>query len=237
MRDDLLRINYLGPWPSSLKHNPLSAHFELHIEQGKRLERAGRAIGIVKAVQGIRWYTVKVLGKQEHAGSTPVRLRADAVVAMSKCVVALEAMAIERSVHATVGVVEVQNGSSNVVSGSTSFTIDLRHPSETLLDTTETDIKEHMNRISKACNSRIDFELERVWHSPAIDFDPTAIRCVQQAGREVVGDHMVMDSMISYAGHDSALVASAKVPTAMIFVPSKDGVSHSPEEWTSMDDW
>ena len=233
---DLQRIDFLGTIPASHLQNPLSAHFELHIEQGTRLERANKKIGSVSAVQGIRWYTAKVRGKQEHAGSTPVVQRADAVVAMSKFVVYLEELAVQRGVYATVGIVGVENGSSNVVSGSACFTVDLRHPDEALLDEIERAIHAKIECIHKASNGRLCFELEKVWHSPAVNFDTGAVDCVKNAARCVVGAAGVMDDMISYAGHDSALVASAKVPTAMIFVPSKDGVSHSPDEWTSKED-
>jgi hydantoinase/carbamoylase family amidase len=237
LRDDLQQIDYLGSWPVSCEKNPLSAHFELHIEQGRRLENEKKTIGVVDSVQGIRWYKVIVRGEQAHAGSTTVADRADAVVATSKFIVFLESFAIETGVYATVGVVEVQNGSSNVVSGSTYFTVDLRHPNEDLLDQVEESVIEEMNQLSTAKNNRVTFAMEKVWHSPAVTFTSKAIQCVAQAGCRVVGPKAVMGPMISYAGHDSALVSSAEVPTAMIFVPSRDGLSHCPDEWTSKEDW
>lgn len=234
---ELQRISYLGRWEASHQVLPLSAHFELHIEQGRRLEDARKKIGGVNAIQGIRWYTVTVRGEQAHAGATPVMHRADAVVAMSKVVVKLEQLALETGVFATVGEITVESGSSNVISGLTHFTVDLRHPRESLLDEVEHCMRAEMSEISQTKSGRINFSVKRVWHSPAVSLDPLAVQCVQDAANEVVGVDQLMPEMISFAGHDSALVASNGTPTAMIFVPSLKGISHAPEEWTSKEDW
>ncbi len=237
-KQELERIRYLGTTAASYLDNPLSAHFELHIEQGRQLELAGQTVGVVTGVQGIRWYKVTVTGERAHAGSTPVSHRADSIVAMSQFISRLEREALSTGVFATVGVIEVANASSNVVSGLVHFTIDLRHPREGVLNEIEEWVRKEMKAISQQRDSRIDFRLDRQWHSPAVDFDGTTVQCVREAAKSVVTTPAaVRDLMLSYAGHDSALVARTGTPSAMIFVPSRGGISHAPEEWTSKEHW
>ncbi|OQE17790.1 hypothetical protein PENFLA_c023G02696 [Penicillium flavigenum] len=230
MREELTRIGYLGSLAPDFRSNPLSGHFELHIEQNTRLEHQGKRLGIVEGVQGIKWYNVTCTGERAHAGSTPMGSRADAMVASAKIVAALDKSARQQGAFATVGVLTLERSSSNTVPGHAQFTIDLRHPSPEVLDRMEQEIKSNMDTAMKE-NPKIMFELDEVWHSPAVRFDSAAVACVAAAAeaRATPGAVMRMDS---FAGHDSALTAT-KVPTAMIFVPSRGGISHAPEEYTS----
>ncbi|OQE34666.1 hypothetical protein PENCOP_c016G02110 [Penicillium coprophilum] len=230
MKQELQRIGYLGSLASDFRSNPLSGHFELHIEQNTRLERQGKRIGIVEGVQGIKWYKVTCKGERAHAGSTPMEVRADAMVASAKIIASLEASARLHGAFATVGVLTLERSSSNTVPGHAQFTIDLRHPSAKILDQMEAEIKSNMDVAMKE-NPKITFELDEVWHSPAVRFDTAAVACVAEAAEARAAPSGVM-RMDSFAGHDSALSAS-KVPTAMIFVPSQGGISHAPEEYTS----
>lgn len=230
MRQELHRIKYHGKTPASYHSSPLSAHFELHIEQQRVLQDTGKQIGVVTNIQGIRWHRVSVNGRRAHAGSTPMNQRADALVAAAKMILFLNTKARKVCAVATVGVMDLDRPSSNTVPGKAAFTIDIRHPSEAVLDEFETTLHDVTNEL-RANDSGIDIDIKRVWHSPAVDMNDAAVRCTRKAAQDVVGSDNMMDRT-SLAGHDSALTAM-RVPTSMIFVPSRDGISHAPEEFTS----
>lgn len=234
MREELERIGYCGPLQANYEAKKLSAHVELHIEQRRLLQDAKRNIGVVTAIQGIRWYRISVVGQRAHAGSTPMAQRGDALVAAAEMILFATGRAREVSAVATVGVLELDRPSSNTVPGRATFTLDLRHPSESVLDDFESGLRSCIKRLT-VLNDKLQTSVERIWHSPAVQLDETVVSCVRKAAGSVVGQDGAMD-MISLAGHDSALTA-LRVPTAMIFVPSKDGISHSPEEFTSEEEW
>ncbi|KMK63758.1 reverse transcriptase [Aspergillus fumigatus Z5] len=194
------------------------------------LEQHKKRLGVVEGVQGIKWYKVACTGERAHAGSTPMRERADAVVASAKVITALEKLARAHKAFATVGVLKIESGSSNTVPGKVHFTVDIRHPSAETLDSMEREMQTIMEKLMNE-NPKIVFALDLVWHSPAVRFDSVAVECVASAAQALVGDRGLM-RMSSFAGHDSALTA-LKVPTAMIFVPSSKGISHAPEEYTT----
>ncbi|KAI1868612.1 uncharacterized protein JN550_006187 [Neoarthrinium moseri] len=233
LRQELERIGYLGAVPASCEANKLSAHFELHIEQRRILQDTGKKIGVVTNIQGIRWYRVCINGRRAHAGGAPMHQRADAVVAAAKVILFLDARARVVEAVATVGVVELERPSSNTVPGKVIFTIDLRHPSEAVLDDFEARLRSCTDGLTKE-NVGIGVEISKTWHSPAVKMDDEAMACTKRAAEKVVGVENSVE-MISLAGHDSALTAT-KVPTSMVFVPSKDGISHAPEEFTSEED-
>ena len=234
--DDLRAIGYDGPYIPSYQANPLSAHFELHIEQGVELEREAKQIGIVCRIQGIRWYIVEVHGVRAHAGSTCMDSRADAVVAASKMVCYIDELSRLHELFGTVGNMEIPQASSNVVSGFVRFTIDLRHREECRLTEAEAAMYARMDAL-RSENPHINFRMRQIWHSPAAKFDRHALKMVRESAMHIVGKKAVKDEMLSYAGHDSALVHLAGVPTAMIFVPSRGGISHAPGEFTSRAQW
>lgn len=211
---------------------------ELHIEQGPRLETAGRTIGVVDAIQGIRWYRVAVRGERAHSGATPMEKRADALLAASKVVVLVAELATQHGAFGTVGTLDVANASPNVISDNVSFSIDFRHPSESVLSNIEETLYDYMHALEKEDGEgRLEFTMGRVWHSPAQDFDPVLVECIQNAAVNVCGTEESTKKMRSHAGHDSALVGLSGTPAAMIFVPSRNGISHAPEEWTDKGDW
>lgn len=234
MQQELQRIGYCGPVKADHKVNKLSAHIELHIEQRRSLQDDGRNIGVVTAIQGIRWYRISVVGQRAHAGSTPMDQRADALVAAAQLTLFATVRARRDSAVATVGVLELERPSSNTVPGRATFTLDLRHPSESVLDSFESALRTCIQGLTEH-NDSLQTTIERIWHSPAVQLDDTVVSCIRHAANRVVGSDGFMD-MISYAGHDSALTA-LRVPTAMIFVPSKDGISHAPDEFTSEEQW
>lgn len=234
MREELDRIGYSGSIEASHQVNKLSAHVELHIEQRRVLQDTGRKIGIVTAIQGIRWYQISIVGKRAHAGSTPMAQRADALVAAASVVLFVNKRAREIGAVATVGVLTLDRPSSNTVPGVATFSLDLRHQSESALEEFESSIRGELDKLGAEI-ARLKSTMERIWHSPAVQLDRSVISCIRKAAHGVVGEDLSMDT-ISLAGHDSALTA-LRIPTAMIFVPSKDGISHAPEEFTSEDEW
>ena len=231
---ELCQIGFRGTCEAHHALNSLSAHFELHIEQGPHLERAGKQIGVVNGVSGNRRLSVRVQGEVAHAGSTPMSHRTDPLVASSKIVLLVEEAAVQHSGFGTVGMIQCPQGSINCVPGETCFTVDLRHHCGASLDLMEQTILSRINQLQ--CEQpKLGFYVEKLWESPVAEFDETAIGCVREAARRRVGCDTVAE-MISFAGHDSAMT-NLRVLTGMIFVPSREGISHAPEEFTSKAHW
>ena len=160
--------------------------------------------------------------------------RADALVATSRLVVTLQALAVQWGGVATVGILEIDKPSSNTIPGEAGISMDIRHPTEEGLNAIEAGVRREMS-IMTLENERLLFAMTLVWESPAARFCPVALDCIRRAAGEEVGEAACLE-MSSLAGHDSALTAR-RVPTAMVFVPSKDGLSHAPDEFTSEEDW
>lgn len=232
--DELRAIGYNGSTSADYRLNPLSAHFELHIEQDSQLERARRKIGVVKGIQGNRRMRVNVQGKKAHAGTTPMQMRSDALVAASNIVLAVNAAGLAYGGFATVGIINCEGASTNCVPGKVSFTIDLRHPFGGSLDAMEQSILTEMETLESA-KADIHFNIEKIWESPAAQFDKEIVECVKSSAVDRFGS-LEVEELNSFAGHDSAMT-HLRVPTAMIFVPSRDGLSHSPEEFSNQEQW
>jgi len=227
---ELTRIGYKGDVPCG--SHKLGAHFEIHIEQGPILEAEGKTIGVVTGVQGMRWYEVTVTGTESHAGSTPMKLRRDALVGASRMVAAINEVGWQHAPDAvaTVVLIESHPNSRNVVPGSVFFTIDLRHPSDDVVAIMEADVRQRLESI--AADSRLDIAIERVWDSPAVRFDPDCIAAVRRAA-EAAG--YPSREIVSGAGHDSAYIARV-APTTMVFVPCEKGLSHNEAEHAEKSD-
>ena len=227
--DALDRIGARGAVPCG--GHPLSAHFELHIEQGPVLEAEDKVIGVVTGVQGMRWYEVEITGRESHAGTTPMPLRRDALAAAAEIVGAVEALgkAHAPDAVATVGMLECRPNSRNVVPGSVFLTVDLRHPDDAVLAAMETGLEAVVRRLGT--ERGVEAALSRVWDSPAVRFDADCVAAVRGAA-EAAG--LPAREIVSGAGHDSAYVARV-APTAMIFVPCREGLSHNEAEHAERD--
>ena len=227
--DALDRIGARGAVPCGGR--ALSAHFELHIEQGPVLEAEGRVIGVVTGVQAMRWYEVEITGRESHAGTTPMPLRRDALAAAAEAVRAVEALgrAHAPDAVATVGLLECRPNSRNVVPGSVFVTVDLRHPSDAVLAAMETGLEAVLDRLR--AERQVGVALSVVWDSPAVRFDPACVDAVRRAA-EAAGQ--AAREIVSGAGHDSAYIARV-APTAMIFIPCRDGLSHNEAEHAERD--
>jgi beta-ureidopropionase / N-carbamoyl-L-amino-acid hydrolase len=199
---------------------PFEAYFEAHIEQGPVLEDANITIGAVTGALGQRWYDVVVTGQEAHAGPTPMALRRDALLASLGLMAKVNAIALQEQPHGrgTVGYVNVFPNSRNVIPGKVTFTVDFRHSDD-----------EGLNRmdqaIRKACaaEQRVTVSIE-----PVVYFPPTAFtKDLVQSVREASAAHgFEPRDIVSGAGHDAVYVART-APSAMIFIPCKDGISHN----------
>ena len=221
MGEELQRIGYAGA--AAVGARPVAAFFESHIEQGPILEAERKTIGVVEGVQGIRWYEVTVRGQEAHAGPTPMSQRRDALVGAARMVSAVNSAGLAHPPYAcsTVGSLVVSPNSRNVIPGSVAFTIDLRHPDASLLEAMGRDLNLQCKVI--ADELRLDLDFQEIWYSPPVKFAAECIAAVQAAADSL---GLSSRSIISGAGHD-AVYLSRVAPTAMIFVPCKDGISHN----------
>jgi hydantoinase/carbamoylase family amidase len=228
---ELEKIGYKGPPGScSYEANPLLAHFELHIEQGPILDNAKSAVGIVKGVQSIRWFNITVKGREAHTGTTPMDRRSDALLGAAKMIVETNHFVTEGEVaarggRATIAVINSGPQSINTIAGHVTLGLDIRAPSDSDVELIEKLCRDSYQQISELHGLTVS--IDNFWISPAVNFDSTMINCVRESAAEQ-GCHM---ELTSGAGHDS-VYTNRKVPTAMIFVRCKDGVSHNPAEYT-----
>jgi N-carbamoyl-L-amino-acid hydrolase len=220
-------IGYRGAEPCG--QHPLSAFFELHIEQGPILEAEDKEIGIVTGVQGMRWYEVTVSGQDAHTGATPMRLRKNALLGAARLTDRINAIAERYAPDAlgAVGLMEVRPNSRNVVPGEVFFCVDLRHPQAAILDKLEAEFTASLREICDPLGLAVSST--RIWDQPPVTFDD---RCVASVRRGVELSGFSSREIVSGAGHDAAYV-SRVAPTAMIFVPCRGGVSHNEAEFSS----
>jgi N-carbamoyl-L-amino-acid hydrolase len=205
---------------------PLSAYLELHIEQGPILEAEDKTIGVVTGVQGVRWYEAAITGRESHAGTTPMPRRADAMVACARLALEVQRIALAHAPTAvgTVGRVEVEPNSPNVIPGVVRMTVDLRHHDDAVLSAMEASLYAAIDAIGR--EAKVAIGTKKLHDLAAIRFHPDCIAAVR-AGAEALG--YAHRDIISGAGHD-AVHLSKVAPTAMIFVPCKDGLSHNEAE-------
>ncbi|RED65989.1 Zn-dependent hydrolase [Cohnella lupini] len=206
----------------------LAAFVELHIEQGVILERMAKQIGIVEAIVGQRRYSVTLRGEANHAGTTPMNMRSDAMAGAAEFIVRLELLATRAaSLVATVGRIQATPNIPNVIPGTVEFTLDIRHDNEGTLswfcDYLFQEYEDIANRRGLALVVTPWLATTPVPMSKAL-----AGQIEQLCGKL----SLTHRRMFSGAGHDAQLFAGL-CPTAMIFVPSKAGISHSPEEYSS----
>ncbi|SOC54217.1 N-carbamoyl-L-amino-acid hydrolase [Chromohalobacter canadensis] len=208
----------------------LDSFFELHIEQGPVLEEEDEIIGVVTGVQGMRWFDVTFSGQPAHAGPTPMRYRRDALAAAAHLVDRLQAHALadeSGDTKVTCGCLDIVSASRNVVPGEVKLTIDLRHVMECELDA----LQERFERLLTESGETfgVTASQERIWASPVVEFAPECVAAVERATRE---RELPYRRMMSGAGHDAVYV-SRVAPTAMIFIPCRDGISHNEAEYAT----
>ena len=208
--------------------HPLSAFFELHIEQGPILEAEGRDIGVVTGVQAMRWYEATITGQDAHTGTTPMHLRKNALLGAARLIEAVDAIGRGHAPGVgTVGLLENRPNSRNVVPGEVFLCVDLRHPDGRVLNSMESNFTA---ALTDTCGPLgLAIEMQKIWDQPEVRFHPDCVASVRRAAK--LAGFSARD-IVSGAGHDAAYV-SRVAPTAMIFVPCRGGISHNEAEFSS----
>ena len=227
---ELERIGYKGALPCASW--PFSAYFELHIEQGPRLERRGITIGVPKGVVCLHWYDVYLEGTANQVGPTPMEGRNDPLVAAAEMILKVRELPARMSgdLVATVGEIENRPNSRNVIPGRVHFTVDIRSWDDDLALRAWKETETDFGRI--AARHGCSIKTEVTWRAPHSEFDGRLVEQVRSAA-ESLGYATL--PMVSGAGHDASYMAMVG-PAAMIFVPSIDGRSHVEVERTSWED-
>jgi N-carbamoyl-L-amino-acid hydrolase len=215
------------------KKDETAAFLELHIEQGGTLEKENIDIGIVEGIVGLKWWEVEFTGFANHAGTTPMNSRQDAMLAAAKFIVAVNEVtnSFDGSQVGTVGKIKAEPGAPNVIPGKVVTSLEIRDLSSEVIEKVYQAIKNKGEEIAETSNVKIEFRPLDTTADPAIM--TSTIQDVIGVSAEKLG--LSTKRMPSGAGHDAqdmALIA----PTGMIFVPSKGGISHSPKEFTSAED-
>ena len=227
---ELERIGYRGG--DRVAVSELGAWFELHIEQGPVLEREETPIGVVTGAHGLRWFDLVVTGRDAHTGPTPMAERRDALLGAARVVTAVNRIGHAHlpGASATVGSLAVRPNSRNTIPGRVALTVDLRHREEERLAAMKDALEAEAASICAADNLELD--LTEIAHQRPLRFDPACIAAVRGAA---AAQGLSWREMVSGAGHDACHLA-ARVPTAMIFIPCEDGISHSERENATRED-
>lgn len=211
----------------------LAAFLELHIEQGGKLEKEGLDIGVVEGIVGLNWWDVVFTGSANHAGTTPMNTRQDALLAAAKYIVAVNEItnSFEGTQVGTVGRIKVEPGAPNVIPGKVTASLEIRDLSLEVIQKVYRAIKKKTEEIAEASKVTVEFLPLDTTAEPALT--DTGIQKEIASSAKSLG--LTYQYMPSGAGHDAQDI-SRFAPAGMIFVPSKGGISHSPKEFTSAKD-
>lgn len=206
---------------------PICGYLELHIEQGPSLERDNIPVGIVHGIQGTRWLEVTISGQAAHAGTTALEFRRDPMVAASAVLDALfkGVMPGDERARFTVGRFAVQPGSVNAIPGSVTFSVDLRHPEALAIDELEALVRKICTAEANA--ARCEVGIRQFFDMAPAAFPERLLGCLDRAAGSL---GLSAKRMLSGAFHD-ALFINRVAPSAMIFVPCRDGLSHNEAEY------
>ncbi len=204
----------------------LKCYLEIHIEQGNVLNSEKLSIGVVKGIVGIAQYNAKVNGKANHAGTTPMNLRDDALVKASKTIININDIVKKMGspMVGTVGYIKIYPGAINVIPGMVEFTIELR-------DMDRTRVLNAMELIKESCYN-LDLEVENLGFEWEVNLNEEMQNLMEESCKDLNYSYKYM---VSGAGHDANPISKI-TPSGMIFIPSKDGISHSPLEWSDWED-
>ena len=208
---------------------PLAAYLELHIEQGPVLEAEGLAVAAVSGTAGVERHVVTFAGRSGHAGTTPMAVRRDPLVAAARLIASVREDARTQGGVATVGAVELAPGIPTAVPGRCRLTLDQRHPEAPGLAALVAAARDHATGI--AAEEGCGLELERRFAATPAAFDPSLVELAANVCQELAGTRRVLPSG---ALHDATAVSSV-VPTAMLFTSSTGGISHAADEDTPVE--
>lgn len=204
---------------------------ECHIEQGPVLEKEDLPVGVVTAISGASRFRITVTGKAGHAGTVPMGLRQDALVAASECIVKIEQLCTELpDLVGTVGQINALPGADNVIPGEVEFSLDLRSSDDSHRIRTTTQIEEALQKIAQRRN--VEIGVERTYQANGVACDSWLS---DQLGTAIKNTGYRLHSLPSGAGHDAMAIAEI-TRVAMLFVRCKDGLSHHPDESISAED-
>ncbi|KZT36324.1 putative N-carbamoyl-L-amino acid hydrolase [Sistotremastrum suecicum HHB10207 ss-3] len=232
LKEELQRIDFLGDAPCDYQKNPLSAHFEVHIEQGPILEQKDLSVGVVTGVQAINWYSIELRGREQHCGTTPMNSRADTLLCAAKMIVKVNEVAhTVPGALASVAVINSTPQAINTLAGRVQFNIDARAPSDERLAFLDEELERELRHVASQEGVKVE-KWDKFWNSPRTVFDRTAVDAVRKSAKDSGFEYVEIQSG---AGHDSVYTAR-RCPTAMIFIRCKGGISHNPAEYSTSED-
>ncbi|MCH8475742.1 MAG: Zn-dependent hydrolase [Opitutales bacterium] len=208
-------------------------YLELHIEQGPVLDQSHTNVGIVENITGLFKWSVRLEGVPNHAGTTPMTMRKDPFLGLSEFAGEIARILEENGTElsrATIGKVDLLPGVANTVPGEVVFSLDVRDPQQAVLDDIAGAMRKALSAIARRRDLYFDFEV--LSQVRPVDCDRQVVQVLEEEARKL---NLSYEKMPSGAAHDAQIVAKV-APIGMIFVPSKDGRSHSPAEWTSWKD-
>jgi N-carbamoyl-L-amino-acid hydrolase len=222
--DELERIGWRGA--ETVGARKMHAYFELHIEQGPILEAEGMDVGVVTHGQGQRWIECTITGKAAHTGSTPMHMRQDAGRGLAQIIELVNTLALEHAPNAvgTIGHIEVSPNSRNVIAGQVVCTVDMRSHLQEALDAMYEGLLTQAPEICAALGLEFEYKIISQMNPPA--FDETCVAAVRDAAETLGYKHR---DIVSGAGHDACCINDV-APSAMIFCPCVDGLSHNEAE-------
>jgi len=211
----------------------IHAYVELHIEQGPVLDRKGLSIGVVDAITGLFKWEIRLSGAANHAGTTPMDMRADAFQGLAEFAGQIDRVLAEYgspNSTATIGRVELKPGAANVIPGEAVFSLDVRDTDDQTLDDIADAFRRTLSAIARRRNLKFDFAV--LSEIAPVQCDASVVSAIDAAVNAL---QLPATHLNSGAAHDAQIIAGI-APTGMIFVPSKEGRSHSAAEWTAWDD-
>jgi N-carbamoyl-L-amino-acid hydrolase len=228
--DALEEIGYVGE--RACEAGDLAAYFELHVEQGPVLEERAIPVAAVSGVYGFSWLEVTFEGQANHAGPTPMGMRSDAFVGTASVATRVREIATQGTTDlvGTVGSVDVWPDAINVIPERATFTVDLRAPSDAVVDDAVEDVREYVAEV--AATEGLDATVEEIVRVEADTFDERCVGLVEDAAEAIDCQYTTVRSG---AGHDANYL-NRVAPTAMVFVPSVNGISHRESEFTEWAD-
>ena len=227
-------ITAIGGNPALLENmvrslGDVAAYLEIHIEQGRILDSEKVEIGVVEGIVGISWWDVTIEGSANHAGTTPMNLRNDALLSAAELVIAVNRVvtSVPGSQVGTVGKIRAEPGVPNVIPGKVEMSLELRDLSKAKVDDLFKSIEEEARAIAEKTGTTISFDPSETSTTPSLT-DPRLREAIVESAKKLELSYKLMPSG---AGHDAQSMAKIG-PIGMIFIPSVDGVSHSPKEYS-----
>jgi allantoate deiminase len=231
--DAMKQMGVLLDENSILKPDEIKAMLEVHIEQSLVLEKKGVSVGVVEAIAGIKQFLVTIEGVSNHAGGTPMELRFDALQGAARIISAVEEIAsheVSPNTVATVGFLKCEPGQVNVIPGRVQFTLDIRDTDSSLVKRASEKV---MAVIAKTCQDRrLTYDVAPRSDTPPVRLSKNMVRLIEDVAKR---KQVQVIRIMSGALHDSSVMAEI-TEVGMIFVPSRGGRSHCPEEFTELED-